>query len=115
MRNFKNECSVLINEGILVPNNGNIRFVFRHSDRFDDSIDMLELNPRAYNCLRRAGITTISEIGKQWDELYRIRSSGAKTVKEIKNKFIAYYYNSLDTDKEVEEFWKDTIKATVEM
>jgi hypothetical protein len=47
MRNFKNECSVLINEGILVPNNGNIRFVFRHSDRFDDSIDMLELNPRA--------------------------------------------------------------------
>lgn len=112
MNNFKSDLTKLVNEGILVPNNGTIRFVFRYSNRFKGELDCLDLNTRAINCLRRAGIHNVEQLGERWDSLSRIRNSGAKTVREIKNKYISYYYSLLKTEEDKKEFWEDTIKGT---
>ena len=48
------------------------------------NIDDLNLSARAYNVLRRAGITTIEELKSlSRDELIRIRNMSQKTLKEI--------------------------------
>ena len=111
MADFKKDLSTLIKNGALIPNNGTIRFVFRYKDKFNDNIDELNLGERAYNCLRRAKIDTIENVGEHWDNLGEIKQCGLKSVKEIKNKYLSFYYNSLNKDKRM-EFWKDTIKAT---
>lgn len=49
-----------------------------------EKIDELNLSARAYNVLRRAGITTIEELKSlSRDELIRIRNMSQKTLKEI--------------------------------
>lgn len=54
------------------------------------TIEDLDLSVRSYNCLRRAGIRTISElISKTENELYHIRNMGKKSLKEIKEKLIS--------------------------
>lgn len=51
------------------------------------NIDDLNLSPRAYNVLRRAGITTIEELKSlSRDELIRFRNMSQKTLKEIMGK-----------------------------
>lgn len=114
MANFKNDLNTLMEHGVLIPKNGHIRFKFRYANKLKGNIELLDLNMRAYNSLRRSGINTIEDIDRKWDELSRLRNAGVKTVKEVKNKFIVYYYNSLD-DEGRNHFWEDTIKATAEM
>ena len=41
-----------------------------------------------------------------------LRNSGVKTVKEIKNKYVAYYYDNLSSNEERQQFWLDTYDAT---
>lgn len=51
------------------------------------SIEDLYLSVRTYNCLRRAGIRTISDIQKlSWDDLLRIRNMNENSAKEIVEK-----------------------------
>lgn len=53
-------------------------------------IEDLDLSVRSYNCLRRAGIRTVSElINKTENEVYHIRNLGKKSLKEIKEKLIS--------------------------
>lgn len=53
----------------------------------DLSIEDMELSVRAYNCLKRAGITTANEIlAKSWEEFFLIRNLGRKSADEILNK-----------------------------
>lgn len=108
---FKKDCEKLITNGVLVPKNGVIRFIFKNNNVFNASIDELDLSVRASNCLKRSHIMTINDIGNMWENLHVIKNMGQKTVKEIKNKYIKYYYNNLSVN-EREEFWADTIKAT---
>ena len=115
MTDFKRDLEILINEGVIAPNHNRIRFVFRYSKRFKGSLEGLDLSERAYNCLRRANIDDISKVADKWDDLGRIKNAGVKTVKEVKNKYIAYYYGTLDCEEARKEFWQDTIKATIEM
>ncbi len=50
-------------------------------------IEDLDLTVRSYNCLKRAGITTVDEITQRTeDEMMRIRNLGKKSFKEIKEK-----------------------------
>ena len=114
MLTFKNDCETLIENGLLAPNKGKIRFIFRNNDKLKGGIDKLDLNQRAYHCLMKSGIDTIEKVGDNWDSLNRVRNSGVKTIKEIKNKYIVYYYDTLNNE-EKQQFWADTIKATVEM
>ena len=114
MKNFKDDFNTMVTNGIITPNKGMIRFKFRYASKLKGGIELLDLNVRAYNSLKRSGINTIEDIDKKWDDLSRLRNAGVKTVKEVKNKFIIYYYNSLD-DNEKKQFWADTAKATIEM
>lgn len=50
-------------------------------------IEDLELSVRSYNCLKRAGITTVEElIQKTEDEMIHVRNLGKKSLKEVKEK-----------------------------
>jgi len=62
-------------------------------------IEDLDLTVRSYNCLKRAGITTIDELTqKSEEEMMRIRNLGKKSFKEIKEKLASINegFNSSD-------------------
>ena len=51
------------------------------------SIDELELSVRSYNCLKRAGINTVSElINRTSDEMMKVRNLGRKSLDEVLGK-----------------------------
>ena len=51
------------------------------------SIEDLDLTVRSYNCLKRAGISTVEELtSKTEDEMSRVRNLGKKSLKEVKEK-----------------------------
>lgn len=55
-------------------------------------IEKLELSIRAYNCLRRAGITTVEELLKRSDEeLTHVRNLGRKGFQEVKQKAAEFH------------------------
>lgn len=50
----------------------------------EKKIEDLDLSVRSYNCLKRAGITTVGELTqKSEEEMMRIRNLGRKSLKEI--------------------------------
>lgn len=112
MTDFQRDMEVII-QNVGIANNGTIRFVFRYPSRLEGEVDELELGTRASNTLKRAGIFKIQDIGKKWNRL-DVRGSGVKTIKEIKNKYLAYYYDKLD-DEERKDFWRDTVAETEDM
>ncbi len=53
-------------------------------------IDDLDLTVRSYNCLKRAGISTVEELTqKTEEEMSRVRNLGKKSLKEVKEKLQA--------------------------
>ncbi len=53
----------------------------------ETSIDDLDLSVRAYNCLKRAGITSLKDlVGKSENEMMKIRNLGKKSLKEVMDK-----------------------------
>jgi DNA-directed RNA polymerase subunit alpha len=51
------------------------------------AIEELDLTVRSYNCLKREGINTVSElIGLSEDQLMNIRNFGSKSVDEVRDK-----------------------------
>jgi DNA-directed RNA polymerase subunit alpha len=60
------------------------------------NIEDLDLSVRAFNCLKRAGITKVGEIleklQKDEDELLAIRNFGLKSLEELKEKLAAKGY-----------------------
>lgn len=51
------------------------------------AIEDLDLSVRSYNCLKRAGITTVDELtDKTENEMNRVKNLGKKSLKEIKEK-----------------------------
>ena len=54
------------------------------------TIDDLDLTVRSYNCLKRAGISTVEELTqKTEEEMSRVRNLGKKSLKEVKEKLQA--------------------------
>ena len=52
--------------------------------KMEMSIDELELSVRSYNCLKRAGINTVSELtNKTSDEMMKVRNLGRKSLDEV--------------------------------
>ena len=111
---FQRDLEVLINEGVFAAKGNRIRFIFRHPERFEADIKELDLSSRAYHCLKRGKYDHIKDIDRDWDNLSKIRNSGTKTVKEIRNRFLQWYYDTL-SDEEKAEFWRDTVEATMNM
>ena len=55
------------------------------------TIEELDLSVRSYNCLKRAGIQTILELtDKTEEEMMKVKNLGKKSLKEIKEKLVAY-------------------------
>ena len=56
------------------------------------SIDDLDLTVRSYNCLKRAGISTVEELTqKTEEEMARVRNLGKKSLKEVKDGYRSYH------------------------
>lgn len=53
------------------------------------SIEDLELSVRSFNCLKRAGISTVEDLtNKSEAEMMKVRNLGKKSLKEVKDKLI---------------------------
>ena len=53
-------------------------------------IEELELSVRSYNCLKRAGISTVEDLAnKSQEDMMKVRSLGKKSLDEVTNKLIA--------------------------
>ncbi len=53
------------------------------------TIEELDLSVRSFNCLKRAGINTVSElIQKSEDEMIKVRNLGKKSLEEVDHKLI---------------------------
>lgn len=59
----------------------------KDSDLLSQSVDVIELSSRASNCLKVAGIRTVSElIQKKDEELLAVKNFGKKSLEEIKER-----------------------------
>ena len=58
-----------------------------NAKKINMAIEDLDLTVRSYNCLKRAGITTVQELTeKTEEEMSRVRNLGKKSLKEVKEK-----------------------------
>ena len=77
----------------------------------EKKIEELDLSVRSYNCLKRAGITTIGELAqKTEEEMMRVRNLGRKSLKEVIQKLrengfeLKHSYGLDDTEKDEEDY-----------
>ena len=69
------------------------KIIEEHSALRADGIEQADFSVRTYNCLKRHGIKTISELATlRYDEIVKIRNLGRKCVKEIIDKLKEYGY-----------------------
>ena len=67
-------------------------------------LEDLELSVRSYNCLKRAGITTLGEIAdKTPEEMMKVRNLGRKSLEEVLAKLKEYGLSLRDSDPVPEE------------
>ena len=111
MRDFQRDFEYLINEGVIAAKDGKIRFATKE---MKGDILLLGLSDRAYNRMAQNGIRTIEKLYNRFDEIGNIRGVGVKVIKEIKNAYVAYYYDTLSYE-ERKEFWRDTVMQTINM
>ena len=51
------------------------------------TVEELDLSVRSFNCLKRAGINTVSELtDKTEDEMMKVRNLGKKSLEEVQEK-----------------------------
>ena len=63
-------------------------------------IEELELSVRSYNCLKRAGISTVEDLtNKTQDEMMKVRNLGKKSLDEVTNKLVALGLNCTSVDE----------------
>lgn len=58
-----------------------------HDKVLEMTIEELDLSVRSYNCLKRAGINTVSELcAKTEEEMMKVRNLGRKSLEEVQEK-----------------------------
>jgi len=63
-------------------------------------IEDLELSVRSYNCLKRAGISTVEDLtNKSQEDMMKVRNLGKKSLDEVTNKLIALGLNFTSEDE----------------
>jgi len=74
---------------------------------YETPIEELELSVRAYNCLKRAGITKVGEILEKMamgqDEILSIRNFGKKSLAELKERMRAKGFWPIEGEETAEE------------
>ena len=82
----------------------------------DAPLEALELGQRSYNCLKRAGYSTIGEVAgaiSEGRELKNIRNCGAKSIREIMEQLFLYQYTSLSPDRQ-EAYLKEVVQMNID-
>ena len=76
--------------------------VVEQENKFENTpIEDLDLSCRSYNCLKRAGISTVAELTqKTEDELMKVRNLGKKSLKEVKEKLLENNLSFRDYNQE---------------
>jgi DNA-directed RNA polymerase subunit alpha len=63
----------------------------RQFDQYDTPIEELDLSVRAYNCLKRSGLTTVGTIlERSEEELLALRNFGEKSYEELRDKLVEH-------------------------
>lgn len=105
MTNFRRDLEIIIREtGTTL---GTIRWsiVYPDNKKFETTaVEALDLQQGAMNVLKRNGIETLGKLMEMWDKLKDCQSCGVVKAKQIKNAFLAYYYDTLTEDKQ-KAFW----------
>lgn len=68
----------------------------------EEDISELELGVRSYNCLKRAGISTIADLCEKIEgtkDLMHLRYCGRTSIAEIMDALFRYQYESLSPEK----------------
>jgi DNA-directed RNA polymerase, alpha subunit/40 kD subunit len=96
-------------EDILFKNKRMFHFQVMFTDeQMKQDIEVLDLKPRAYNCLRRYGFRTLENLvngvytkedESSKKQLLRIRNLGRKTAEEILMKVFYYQFMVLPDDR----------------
>ncbi|MBQ6229899.1 MAG: hypothetical protein IJJ74_02155 [Eubacterium sp.] len=99
-------------EEILIRNKKMFHYsVMFNSEQMKQDIEVLDLKPRAYNCLRRYGFNTISHLvngvhtkenESSKKQLLRIRNLGKQTAEEILLKLFYYQFLILPDERKKE-------------
>lgn len=64
------------------------------------TIEELDLSVRAFNCLKRAGVNTVSDlINKSQDEMMKVRNLGKKSLEEVLAKLDSLGFSLTKTDE----------------
>ena len=62
----------------------------QHNKVLELTIEELDLSVRAYNCLKRAGINSVSElVQKNQEDMMKVRNLGRKSLEEVEQKLSA--------------------------
>ena len=112
MREMNKYLDGITIEEILFRNKKMFHFqVMFNDNQMKQDIEVLDLRPRAYNCLRRSGFNTISNLvngvyTKETEtskrQLLKIRNLGRNTAEEILMKLFYYQFQILPEEKKKE-------------
>ncbi len=62
---------------------------------YDTAIETLELSVRAYNCLKRSGLTTVGAVlEKSEEELLALRNFGEKSYEELRDRLVEHGFSA---------------------
>ena len=91
-------------EGVeLKRGTGVFRFPMYVNRKMEETgIEALELSVRAYNCLKRAGYSSVAQLAEGISgtaDLKRIRNCGTKSVEEIMERLFLFQYNELKPER----------------
>ena len=113
MNRYLNDTTI---EEILIRNRKMFHFkVMFSSEQMAQDIDVLDLRPRAYNCLKRYGYNTVGDVinGVETREeesskrqLLKIRNLGRNTAEEILMKIFYYQFLVLSDEKKCDYMQK---------
>ena len=106
-------------DGVILKERHGGKFHFRlhlTNQMMNAPLEALELGQRSYNCLKRAGFSTIGEVLNAISggtDLKTIRNCGSKSIREIMEQLFLYQYTSLCPEKQ-EEYLKEVVQMNVE-
>lgn len=106
-RVFAEDMALVIGSADKVPTK--LEFpLFISKDFRDVSVLVLSLSNRAINVLGRNKVVTLGDLMDRFDEVPRFRNCGEGTSREIKNEFLAFWYNNLEPE-DITRFWEEFI------
>lgn len=106
-RVFAEDMALVIGSADKVPSKFEFPLVINKDFREMPAL-VLALSNRAVNVLGRNKISTLGDLMDRFDEVMRFRNCGEGTSREIKNAFLAFWYNSLESE-DITRFWEEFI------